>query len=54
VAEVIEALDAQIARLGAPLETDTDGITPELIERNALRHELAVAAHDSAWATLYQ
>lgn len=54
VAEVIEALDAQVSRLGAPLETDADRITPELIERNAMRYELAVVAHDSAWATLYQ
>jgi ADP-heptose:LPS heptosyltransferase len=54
VAEVIESLTRQVARVGTPLETDTDHITHELIERNAMRYELAVVAHDSAWATLYQ
>jgi hypothetical protein len=54
VAEVIEALAAQVDRLGSPLETDTDHITPELIERNAKRYELAVVAHETAWAALYQ
>ncbi|HEV7993050.1 MAG TPA: glycosyltransferase family 9 protein [Gemmatimonadaceae bacterium] len=54
VGDVIDALDAQVARAGAPLELDTDLITPEVIERNLMRYELAVVAHDTAWAALYQ
>jgi hypothetical protein len=54
VEDVVEALEAQVARVGTPLAVDTDRITPELIARNQLRYELAVVAHDTAWATLYQ
>jgi len=51
---VLDGLEAQIARVGEPLAVDTDVITTELIERNQMRYELAVVAHDSAWAALYQ
>jgi hypothetical protein len=54
VEDVVEALEAQVARVGTPLAVHTDRITPELIARNQLRYELAVVAHDTAWATLYQ
>jgi hypothetical protein len=54
VDQVIDALELQVDRHGAPLECDSDTITPELIERNALRHEEAVAAHQAAWSALYR
>lgn len=52
--DVVAALDAQVARHGTPLVVDTDRITPELIARNAARHEHAVAAHELAWLALYR
>jgi hypothetical protein len=54
VSDVAEALDRQVERFGTPLAVDTDTITPELIEYNAERYERAVAAHEYAWAALYQ
>jgi hypothetical protein len=54
VSDVVAALDAQVARFGSPLACDTDHITEALIERNAVRHEHAVAAHELAWLALYQ
>lgn len=54
VAQVIDALHLQVERYGSPLACDTDSITQALIERNAVRHDEAVAAHKSAWSTLYQ
>ena len=54
IGDVLDGLEAQIARVGEPLAVDTDVITTELIERNQMRYELAVVAHDSAWAALYQ
>jgi ADP-heptose:LPS heptosyltransferase len=53
VADVIEGLETQVSRNGAPLATDTDTITPELIERNTMRHDAAVLAHQTAWTALY-
>jgi hypothetical protein len=52
--DVVEALERQVARSGTPLECDTDTITPELIAHNAARQEATAAAHERAWAVLYQ
>jgi len=54
VSDVVEALDRQVARVGMPLEVDTDTITTALIERNAERYEQAVTTHKLAWAALYE
>jgi hypothetical protein len=53
VAMVADALERQVGRSGAPLACDTSTITPELIARNAVRHDQAVAAHEMAWLALY-
>jgi hypothetical protein len=54
VQHVVDALERQVARAGSTLEVDTDTITEELIVRNAERYEHAVAAHEFAWAALYE
>ena len=53
-AEVVTALRAQVERYGSPLAVDTDTITQEQIDRNAVRHEAAAAAHRHAWTVLFQ
>ena len=51
--DVIGALERQVGRHGAPLAVDTDTITQEQIDRNAVRHEAAAVAHRQAWALLF-
>jgi hypothetical protein len=51
---VIDALEAQVTRYGAPLACDTDTITRAQIDDNAARWAAAVTAHDLAWTLLYQ
>jgi hypothetical protein len=51
---VIDALERQVARHGAPLACDTDTITQAQIDRNAARWEAATEQHEAAWTLLYR
>ena len=53
-AEVVEALERQAGRHGAPLACDTHTVTEEEIVVNALRHAAAAEAHRRAWHILHQ
>jgi ADP-heptose:LPS heptosyltransferase len=53
-ADVAAALAAQVERFGSPLACDTDTITQEQIDHNAVRHEEALAANHLAWSLLYE
>ncbi|GJG87923.1 hypothetical protein tb265_31040 [Gemmatimonadetes bacterium T265] len=53
VADVVAALERQVAQHGAALACDTDTITPELIAYNARRHAEADAVHTLAESMLY-
>lgn len=52
-ADVVSAVEAQVARHGTPLAVDTATITQEQIDRNAVRYAEAVKAHKAAWSLLY-
>ncbi|GJG89286.1 hypothetical protein tb265_44670 [Gemmatimonadetes bacterium T265] len=53
VDDVVDAVERQVDRYGSPLACDTDTITWERIEHNAVRHRQAAAAHKLAWAALW-